>query len=79
MIYVQVESRSRHQPARHDRPGGDQPDERNHGKARPKEGGNADGDIEQSFEYQHAPAVFLAADGAHGGDDSGDAVDQHVG
>jgi hypothetical protein len=47
MLDVQPEASGRHQPARDNRPSGNQPDERNNGEARPEKSDNARGDIEQ--------------------------------
>src|ERR1700733_2054424 len=79
VIDVQLEASSRHQSTRDDRPCSNQPDERNNGKGRPEKGHDADGDIEQPFEYQQSPAVLLAADRPHCRDDSEYAVEQHIG
>src|SRR3984893_15882413 len=62
MIDVQLEASGRHESTRDNRPCSNQPDERNNGKARQEKGHDADGDIEQPFEYQQSPAVLLAAD-----------------
>src|ERR1700687_5830229 len=79
MVDIQPEARSRHQPARDNRPGGNQPDERNNGEARPEKSDNARGGIDQAFKSQKSPAVLLAADYPHRRNDSEDAVDQHIG
>src|ERR1700732_5195731 len=79
MLVVQPEASGRHQPARYNRPGGNQPDKRNNGEARPEKSDHARGDIEQAFKYQQPPAVLLAADRPYRRNDSEDAVDQHIG
>src|ERR1700733_10809987 len=79
MLDVQPEGSGRHQPARDNRPSGNQPDERINGEARPEKSDNARGDIEKPFEYEQTPAILLAADRPHRRNDSEDAVDQHIG
>jgi len=49
------------------------------GKVRPDDGGDANGDIEQSFKYQQSPAVLLAAIARTAEMISGNAIDQHIG